>query len=496
MFGSYYYGEYLRKVVIGFGTLFNNIYVETPDNGVNKQVRVPLTYAPKEKFIRRLLEESSISTDTKVGIRLPQLSFAISQVAVDSSRRRNKVNREIYGVDGFLGKQTFVEVPININFNLFMYTRHINNTLQITEQIIPYFNPEFNIKINFGNNRDDITIPLVMINGININEKYDGNFGDRRINISSIGFVAKAYMFSPAQPVSLIPIVENFDLDVDVDVDVFPEPPPSQSFPNPPSGLSVLSFTGTGATLGWTDDAGSFGEDGFKIYYYEAGSVPPVVSDFLLISGNTYVLGATAPALEGIGNVSQFIGSLNQGETYSFVVTSYIDAGSSGYAGPVSIFTPGPPATPTALFVSSFTGTGATLGWVDQASVPTETQFKIYYYETGSVPPVSSDFLLISGNTYVLGATYPAQAGTGSVTGFIGNLNDGETYSFVVTSFNAVGSSGYAGPVSIFTPGPPDTPTGLRIVSFTGTGATLAWIDSESAPIETEFVIYVYNHLY
>jgi hypothetical protein len=496
MFGSYYYGEYLRKVVVGFGTLFNNIYIENPDNGVDKQVRVPLTYAPKEKFIRRLLEESSISTDTKLGIRLPQLSFAISQIAVDPSRRRNKVNTEIYGISGTLGKSMFVEVPININFNLFMYTRHINNTLQIIEQIVPYFNPEFNIKINFGNNRDDITVPLVMINGINVNERYDGNFNDRRINISSIGFVAKGYMFGPTQQESVLTLIEEFNLDVEVDTDIIPEPPFVSPFPAVPTSFSVLSFTGTGATLGWFNPVETTDEEGFKIYYYELGSTPPAASDFILVSGNTFVLGATAPSLEGSGNVSKFIGSLTEGETYSFIVTSYNTSGYSGYAGPVSIFTPKVAATPTGLFVSSFTGTGATLGWIDQSSIPDETQFKLYYYETGSVPPVASDYLLISGNTYVLGATYPAQANTGSVTGFIGNLNDGETYSFVVTAFNAVGYSGYAGPVSIFTPGPPDTPIGLRIVSFTGTGATLAWMDESSAPAETEFVIYAYNHLF
>jgi hypothetical protein len=210
-----YYGEYTRKVVVGFGTLFNNIYVNHPDDGVGKKIRVPLTYAPKEKFVRRLLEESSISTDTKVGIRLPQLSFAMSQMAVDPSRRRNKVNTDIYDVSGFTGKKMIVETPINYSFNLFIYTRHITDTLQIAEQIIPYFNPEFIIKINFGANRDETSIPLVMLNGININERYDGDFGDRRINMSSIGFIAKGYMFGPAGTEESVNLIEDFNIDVE-----------------------------------------------------------------------------------------------------------------------------------------------------------------------------------------------------------------------------------------------------------------------------------------
>jgi hypothetical protein len=212
---STYYGEYTRKVVVGFGTLFNNIYVNHPEDGINKKIRVPLTYAPKEKFVRRLLEESSISPDTKIGIRLPQLSFALGQIAVDPSRRRNKVNTDVYDVSGNVGKRMIVETPINYTFNLFIYTRHITDTLQIAEQIIPYFNPEFIIKMNFGANRDEVTIPLVMLNGININERYDGDFGDRRINMSSIGFVAKGYMFGPAGQDEEVNVIEDFNIDVE-----------------------------------------------------------------------------------------------------------------------------------------------------------------------------------------------------------------------------------------------------------------------------------------
>lgn len=211
---TFYYGEYTRKVVIAFGTLFNNVYVEHPEDNVDKKIRVPLTYAPKEKFIRRLLEESSISTDTKIGIRLPQMSFSMGQISVDPSRRRNKVNTDIFNVQNAQGTKMFVEVPINMSFDLYIYTRHITDTLQISEQIIPYFNPEFNMKINFGGNRDDITVPLVMMNGINLNARYDGNFGDRRINMSSIGFVAKGYMFGPADINEKVSIIEEFNLDV------------------------------------------------------------------------------------------------------------------------------------------------------------------------------------------------------------------------------------------------------------------------------------------
>ena len=96
---THYYGGYLRKIVVAFGTLFNNVYITHPEDGTDKTIRVPLTYAPKEKFVRRWLEESSISDTTKVGIRLPQMSFVLSRIAIDPSRRRNKVNSDVYTDD-------------------------------------------------------------------------------------------------------------------------------------------------------------------------------------------------------------------------------------------------------------------------------------------------------------------------------------------------------------------------------------------------------------
>lgn len=214
---TYCYGGYIRKTVVAFGTLFNNLYIEHPEDSTEKRYRVPITYAPKEKFVRRLLEESSISNDTKIGIRLPQMSFALGQVAVDPNRRRTKVNTDIVDIVGTQGKQMLVEVPLNLSFDLYIYTRHITDTLQIAEQIIPHFNPELILKINYGSGRDATKVPLVMMNSINLNSKYDGDFGSRRINMSSIGFVAKGYMFSAACSDQTLPLIQEFDLDVNTE---------------------------------------------------------------------------------------------------------------------------------------------------------------------------------------------------------------------------------------------------------------------------------------
>jgi hypothetical protein len=212
MFGQFY-NKNLRKLVVGFGTLFNNIIVEhaDPAGGDPLQIRVPITYAPQEKFIRRLLEPSSIVDSTRIETQLPKMSYIITSIAPDPSRRRNKFSptvglNSVNGVCQTSGSTIFQEVPVNVNFSLFIYTRHIDDTLQIVEQIIPYFNPEHFIQLDMNDVHKSVTIPIVMTNN-SISERYDGDLSSRRINISSINFTAKSYIFGEVFNTSVIDAV-------------------------------------------------------------------------------------------------------------------------------------------------------------------------------------------------------------------------------------------------------------------------------------------------
>jgi hypothetical protein len=200
MFGQFY-NKNLRKLVVGFGSLFNNIIIEhaNPDGGDPLQIRVPITYAPQEKFIRRLLEPSSITDTTRIETQLPKLSYIITSIAPDPSRRRNKFSdagslNQVNGVCQPTGKTIFQEVPVNVNLSLYIYTRHIDDTLQIVEQIIPYFNPEHFIQLDMNEVHSGVNIPIIMT-GNSISERYDGDLSTRRINISSINFTAKSFIF-------------------------------------------------------------------------------------------------------------------------------------------------------------------------------------------------------------------------------------------------------------------------------------------------------------
>jgi hypothetical protein len=194
MFNQYYNGS-IKKLVVAFGSLFNNIKVEHQKDGNSVVSTVPLSYAPKEKFIRRLSEPSSISTNTRIQTTLPRMSFEISSIISDPARRLNKLNiKSKYNTDTLINSQTFSEAPYNIMFSLYSYTRTIDDNLQIMEQILPYFNPEFIVSINMNDVHDKVDIPII-INDVSMNELYEGDFSTRRYITSAYKFTAKAYVY-------------------------------------------------------------------------------------------------------------------------------------------------------------------------------------------------------------------------------------------------------------------------------------------------------------
>jgi len=200
---QYFYNKSLRKLVVGFGSLFSNIYVEHPNQNdeVNTQILVPITYAPQEKFIRRLLEPSSIDNTTRIETQLPKLSYIMTNIQPDPSRRRNINTPSLTRTTSNCSESPMViteEVPVNIGFSLFIYTRHIDDTLQIVEQIMPYFNPQHVITMDLNEAKPGINIPITMVSN-SITERYDGDFSNRRVNISSFNFVAKSYIYGKVQ---------------------------------------------------------------------------------------------------------------------------------------------------------------------------------------------------------------------------------------------------------------------------------------------------------
>ena len=197
MLGTYYYHEIIRKTIISFGTLFNDLNIKHKDSsgGVVSQLKVPLAYGPTQKFLARLEQQANL--DKPVQITMPRMSFEMTSIAYDSTRKSG-ITQTFRAVDGNdKMKKVFMPVPYNIGFELSIFSKLNDDALQIVEQILPYFQPSFNITVDLvesiGEKRD---IPVVL-NSVNFQDDYEGDFSTRRALIYTLRFTAKTYLFGP-----------------------------------------------------------------------------------------------------------------------------------------------------------------------------------------------------------------------------------------------------------------------------------------------------------
>lgn len=222
MFGYFYHGT-IRKYVVAFGTLFNNIYISRKNkDGLESRFRVPLSYSEKDKYIRRLQEFPVLQSDDNnpeiAYSYLPRMSFEMSGLQYDPLRKRNTLTR-IYNPDATKTSYsyTYAEVPYNIDFNVHIMARKIEDGLQIVEQIMPYFTPEFMVTLDLGNFAKKVDIPIVM-NSYEQTIEYESEADDgteHRIIIWNLGFQARAYLYGPEKNAAVIKksITEFFDYD-------------------------------------------------------------------------------------------------------------------------------------------------------------------------------------------------------------------------------------------------------------------------------------------
>ena len=204
MFG-HFYNQGMRKMTVAFGQVFNNIQIKRQGSDSTIQsIRVPLAYAPKEKFLVRLDQQPNLD-DRQFAITLPRMGFEISDIAYDGSRKLTKVQKfkttkTNTGVMNF----NYMPVPYNISYNLYCFTATAEGGLQIVEQILPYFQPDYTVTINvvpeMGIKRD---VPIVL-NSINYEDSYSGDFESRRAVIYTLNFTAKTYLYGPASTQKVI----------------------------------------------------------------------------------------------------------------------------------------------------------------------------------------------------------------------------------------------------------------------------------------------------
>ena len=201
MLGTYYYHEILRKTVISFGTVFNDIRIRhtNSDGSPFSEARVPLAYGPVQKFLARLDQQPELNKATTMS--LPRMSFETTNIVYDPTRKAG-ITQTFKASDGTNLKKVYMPVPYNVGFELNIMTKLNDDALQIVEQILPYFQPSFNLTVDLvkviGEKRD---IPVVLDN-ISFQDDYEGDYETRRALIYTLNFTAKTYLFGPVAETS------------------------------------------------------------------------------------------------------------------------------------------------------------------------------------------------------------------------------------------------------------------------------------------------------
>ena len=199
MFGDHFYHATMRKSVAVFGTLFNNLRVirKAADGSVLNQVRVPLAYGPKQKFLARLDQETGF--DATMAIKLPRMAFEMTSLTIDTTQKMPKRNKivELHASDVTKKKTIKHWTSYDIGMSLYIMAKNQDDGLQIVEQILPYFTPEYNVTItpvNGFTHKQDVAI---ILGGVNIDDQYEGDFTERRVLIYQLDFVMKMKFYGP-----------------------------------------------------------------------------------------------------------------------------------------------------------------------------------------------------------------------------------------------------------------------------------------------------------
>jgi len=213
MLGNYFYHERIRKSVAMFGSLFNNIFIvrKNSDGTVRNTQRVPLSYAPKDKYLERIRQNADLDTDTNIAIRLPRMSFEIISFVYATERQLNKMNNLSRAVttSNDVKKKIQQGVPYTLNFQLNVYARNQDDALQIVEQILPTFAPQYTLSIKpFSDVTDYVEDVPITLTGVTYSDDYEGALDTRRVIQYQLDFEMYCVFYSAINEVGIVRQVE------------------------------------------------------------------------------------------------------------------------------------------------------------------------------------------------------------------------------------------------------------------------------------------------
>ncbi len=194
MFGTYFYHQTSRKMVVAFGSLFNNIEVRRTDSSdaVTEVIKIPLSYGPKDKMLVRISQDPSLNP--KVALTVPRMGFELTSMTYDGARKLNTLGRNVKkGTTGL--KKQFNPVPYNWDFSLYVFVKNAEDGTQILEQILPFFTPDFTVTMTLISGMTvKMDIPLVL-NSVTSEDSYEGDFATRRSIIWTLSFLMKGFLY-------------------------------------------------------------------------------------------------------------------------------------------------------------------------------------------------------------------------------------------------------------------------------------------------------------
>jgi hypothetical protein len=218
---SHFYHGTVRNSIIVFGKLFNNVFIkrDNANDSANQLIKVPITYGPKEKVLARLDQNPEMLN--QVGIVLPRISFEMTTLEYDSTRKLNTLNKitkqsATAGTDDEV-KYQYQPVPYDMQFEMNILVKNAEDGTRIVEQIVPYFTPDFTVSVNVVPEVDSARDIPIILNSITSQDQYEGSFEQRRALIWTLSFTMKGWLYGPTKKSKLIKLAETtFRLPEDV----------------------------------------------------------------------------------------------------------------------------------------------------------------------------------------------------------------------------------------------------------------------------------------
>ena len=286
MFGTHFYHATMRKSVAVFGTMFNNITIIRKDGagGILNQIKVPLAYGPKQKFLARL-DQNSL-TDGAMALKLPRMSFEITSLEVDLNKKENKLNKITapYSTDTNKRQHIQAQTPYNIGMQLNILAKNQDDGLQVLEQILPYFQPDYTVTIKpidgWSNYKQDVPI---ILNTVSILDEFEGDYLTRRVLTYSLDFTMKMTFYSGTDTQGIIK---------SIDIDRYNQSNTSEQYEGVDIDVSPATATGDDTLVTGTPGSGEYN----IVTSYDPLGVPESWTTIVTSPSGTFTIGETVTA--------------------------------------------------------------------------------------------------------------------------------------------------------------------------------------------------------